>query len=68
MSKKKLKTYYARFYDTGSFRKIEAENEDEAYKIADEKFGTRYGRYTIGLLLRNGDKIPVNGIKLKHEN
>ena len=68
LSKKKLKKYYARFYKTGEFRKIEAENEDEAYKIANEKFGDRYGSFTIGIPLRAGvDKVPVNGILLKHD-
>ena len=66
LSKKKLKKYYARFYKTGEFRKIEAENEDEAYKIANEKFGDRFGSFTIGLPLRAGvDKVPINGILLK---
>lgn len=62
---KKLKKYYLRFYKTGEFRKIEAEDEESARKIAEEKFGESTGNYTIGFLLRNGDKIPTNGINLK---
>lgn len=69
MSKKKLKKFYARFYQTGTFRKIEAENESEAKKIADERFGDTYGPFTIGLPLRAGlDKVPATGIMLKHED
>lgn len=67
--KKKLKKFYARFYQTGEFRKIEAENEAEARKIANEKFGDSHGPFTIGVPLRAGvDKIPATGILLKHEN
>lgn len=68
MSKKKLKKYYAHFYATGELRKIEAENENEAYAIAEERFGDKCGKYTIGVPLRNGDKKPLNGIMLKHED
>ena len=67
MSKKRknIQTFYVRFYQTGEFRKVEAENESEAYKLAAEKFGESNGRYTIGLPLRNGDRIPVDHIPLK---
>lgn len=61
MSKKKLNKYYIRFYETGEFRKIEATTEDEAYKIAKEKFDRPF---TIGTLLKVGDKIPNTGILL----
>lgn len=64
---KKLKKFYLRFYKTGEFRKIEAEDEDEARKIAKEKFGEPSGNYTLGKLLRNGDKIPTTGILLKRD-
>jgi len=63
-SKKKLKKFYCRFYNSGEFRKIEAENEEEAYKLATEKFGENLGKFTIGTLLKNGDKIPNTGIML----
>lgn len=62
---KKLKKFYIRFYKTGEFRKVEATNEDEARKIAEEKFGEASGNYTLGNLLRVGNKIPINGILLK---
>lgn len=62
--KTKLQKYYVRFYKTGEFRKVEAENEKEAYKKAVEKFGDSTGVWTIGTLLRNGDPIPVTGIPL----
>lgn len=61
MSKKKLNKYYIRFYETGEFRKIEAIDKNEAYKIAKEKFDKPF---TIGTLLKVGDKIPVTGILL----
>ena len=64
MSKKKLQKYYLRFYATGEMRKIEAENSEEAYKIAYEKFGDPSAKYTIGTLLKNGDKIPAGGVLL----
>lgn len=63
--KNKLETFYVRFYKTGQFRKVEAKDENEAYKIAVEKFGESSGNWTIGKLLRNGDQIPGNGIMLK---
>lgn len=63
--KTKLKKFYCRFYKTGEFRKVEASNIEEAYKIATEKFGDSAGVWTLGELLRNGDKIPATGIMLK---
>lgn len=63
--KTKLKKFYCRFYKTGEFRKVEAVNIEEAYKIATEKFGDSAGVWTLGELLRNGDKIPATGIMLK---
>lgn len=65
MMKNKLKKFYCRFYRTGEFRKVEASDLTEAYKIATEKFGDSAGNWTIGELLRNGDKIPATGIPLK---
>lgn len=65
MMSKKLKKFYIRFYKTGEFRKIEAIDETEARKIAEEKFGEASGNYTLGNLLRVGDKLPSNGILLK---
>ena len=66
MKMKTTKTkFYCRFYRTGEFRKVEAANLAEAYIIATEKFGDSAGNWTIGELLRNGDKIPNTGIPLK---
>ena len=63
--KSKLETFYVRFYKTGELRKVEAPSEEEAYKLAVEKFGDSGGVWTIGKLLRNGDQKPANGILLK---
>lgn len=65
MSKKKLETFYVRFYRTGNLRKVEAINEEEARKIATEKFGDSTGVWKLGKLLRAGDKIPITGVMLK---
>lgn len=64
--KTKLNTFYIRFYRTGEFRKIEAENEEQALKIAVEKFGESTGVWKLGKLLRVGtDKVPATRILLK---
>lgn len=65
MMKSKLETFYVRFYKTGELRKVEAPSEEEAYRLAVEKFGDSGGVWTIGKLLRNGDQKPANGILLK---
>lgn len=64
-SKQKLKSFYIRFYKTGEFRKIEAVDEESARQIAEQKFGNSSGVYTLGTLLKVGNKIPNTGILLK---
>lgn len=59
MSKKtKTKKFYARFYATGELRAIKASSLEEAYKIAQEKFGEATGVYKIGDLVKASEYKP----------
>lgn len=62
----RTESFYVRFYRTGVIRRVDAVNEEEARKIAIEKFGEPDGVWKIGKLLRcNQDVIPATGIMLK---